>query len=186
MSEGINLLQPNKNTGSGIHLRSIQKMRVLTVGLLFIISVSSVILFILVALSPLPALQRQEQTLQQTLTSSKDTIVKLAIVNTQTDAASSLLAKRKPFDKPIELVLAKLSKDISVTQLQMDSDSFTITVDTPSLQSLDTYFNGLTDYVKSKNTFSKLTMVDLTTDPATNQYQATLELNYARKIPLHP
>src|SRR6266700_3271484 len=109
MNKGINLLAPNNNAGSAIFLRRIQKTRILTIGLLFIISVSSVILFILVALSPLPALQRQEQFLQQTLSASKSTIVKLSLVNSQTDAVNNLLTKRKSFDKQISLVQDKLS-----------------------------------------------------------------------------
>jgi hypothetical protein len=178
MNEGINLLEPNKNSGSAISLRRIRKMRVLTIGLLFIISVSSVILFILVALSPLPALQRQEQFLRQTLSASKTSIVKLSLVNSQTDAVNRLLTQRKSFDKPIGLIQDKLSDDITVEQLQVDNDSMVITVESASLQSLDTFLNGLINYVHDKNTFSKATLVDLTTDQATNAYSVTIQLNY--------
>lgn len=178
MNEGINLLEPNKNSGSVISLRRIQKMRVMTVGLLFVISVSSVVLFILVALSPLPALQRQEQYLQQTLAASKSTIVKLSLLNSQTDAVSQLITKRQSFEKPIGLVQKKLSDDITVQQLQIDSNSLVITVESPSLQSLDTFINGLIGYVKDKNTFSKVFLVDLTTDQSTNAYAVTVQLSY--------
>jgi hypothetical protein len=178
MNEGINLLAPNNNSGSAVFLRRIQKMRVLTIGLLFIISVSSVILFILVALSPLPALQRQEQFLQQTLSASKSTIVKLSLVNSQTDAVNNLSTKRKSFDKPISLVQDKLSSDITVQQLQADSNSLVITVESTSLQSLDTFTNGLIGYVQAKNAFSKVTLVDLTTDLSANAYALTVQLNY--------
>src|SRR5260221_116547 len=109
MNEGINLLEPNKNTRASMFLHRLHTMRVVTVGLLFIVSVSSVILFILVALSPLPTLQRQEQYLRQTLSASKSNIVKLALVKGQTDSIDRLLTQRHMLDQPIELVQEKIS-----------------------------------------------------------------------------
>jgi hypothetical protein len=178
MNEGINLLAPNKNKGSGDLLRRIQKMRFLTIALLFIVSVSSVILFILVALSPLPALQKQAQSLQQSLATSKDSIVKLTLVNSQTDSISQLLTKRKSFELPLRLIQDKFSGDMKIEQLQMDDSIVLITVESSSLHSVDTFINGLANYVQEKNTFSKVILVDLAIDEATNSYSATVQLNY--------
>ena len=132
----------------------------------------------MVALSPLPALQRQEQFLQQTLSASKDSMVKLSFVNTQADAISGLINKRKSFDQPISLIQAKLSSDMNVQQIQVDDTSVLVTVERNSLLSLETFLNGLVGYVQSKNTFSKLTLIDLVQDQATNGYALTIQLNY--------
>ncbi len=178
MNEGINLLAPNKNTGSSQLLRRIQKMRFMTIALLFIISVSSVILFILVALSPLPTLQRQEQFLRQSLNAQKDSIVKLSVVDTQTTSVAQLISKRKAFDKQLALIQDKVTKDMTVIQMQVDSNSLVITVESPSLKSLDTFINNMTTYVQKKNMFSKVILVDLTTDEASNEYAVSLQLDY--------
>lgn len=177
MSEGINLLDPNKNTGPAVFLRRIETMRVITIGLLFIISASSIILFILVALSPLPALQKQEQSLRETLTSSKSDIVKLTLVNNQTNSIDSLLTQRQSFDQPLSLIQDKLTSGLTATEIQADSNSLIITVESSSLQSLDTFLNSLIGYVQAKTGFSKVTLVDLTTDQTNNQYSVTVQLN---------
>jgi hypothetical protein len=177
MSEGINLLEPNKNTKPADLLKKLQVMRIVTVGLLFIISVSSVILFILVTLSPLPALQRQESFLHQTLLSSKSDIVKLALVNTQTTAIQDLLTQRKMLDEPLSLIQNKLTSDMTVTELQADGNRIIISVESPNLQSIDTFLNGIVSYVQEKKTFSKVTMVDLTTDQVNNAYVVSVQLS---------
>jgi hypothetical protein len=176
MNEGINLLDPNKNTGPAEMLRRLQKMRLVAMGLLFIISVTSVILFILVALSPLPKLQSQEQYLRQTLTASKNDIATLEIVKGQTDTISQLLTKRASLLKQVSLIQAKLTSDTTISDIQIDSTGTLITFESHSLQSLDTCINGLTSYVEAKNTFSRVTLVDLTNDPTTDGYAVTVQL----------
>ena len=177
MNEGINLLDPNKNTGPAEMLRRLQKMRLFAIGMLFIVSVASVVLFILVALSPLPSLQRQEQYLRQSLNSSKNDIAMLEIVKGQTDTISQLLNQRVSLKKQVTLIQNKLTSDITVNDIQIDNTGTLITVESNSLQSLDSFLNGLTSYVVSKNTFSKATLIDLTNDQSTNEYAVTVQLN---------
>jgi hypothetical protein len=179
MNEGINLLlDPKKSSGPSALFRRLQKVRLFAVGLLFLVSVVSVILFILVTISPLPTLQKQEQFLRQSLTASKDDIAKLNIVEAQTDIIDQLVNKRQSIDKPISLVQSKMTSDMSVTEIQTDKATMSLTVESSSLQSLDTFLNALAAYVQSKNTFSNVTLVDLTTDESTNQYAVTVQLNY--------
>lgn len=178
MNEGINLIAPQGNTGSPVFLRRVQKMRFLTVSLLFVVSAASIILFLLVALSPLPALQKQVQELEQTLAASKDSVVKLNLVNSQTDSITKLLAQRRSYEPPIKLVEDKFSGDMKVEQLQMDNSIMLVTVESTSLQSIDTLLTALGNYVKEKNTFTKVTLVDLTIDGSANMYSATVQLNY--------
>src|SRR5882672_552399 len=128
MNEGINLLEPNKKNTSTF-LRRIDKTRVLMVGLLFIVSVFSVILIILVAISPLPALQNQEESLKQTLFQSKTDIVKFELVNERLDAITSALAKRQVFDEVLALLQSKIANDSKITSIKIDKTSVVVTVE---------------------------------------------------------
>jgi len=116
--------------------------------------------------------------LQQTLSTSKDSVVKLTLVNSQTDAISRLLTQRKSFEQPLRLIQDKFSGDIKIVQLQMDTSITLVTVESSSLHSIDTFITGLSNYVQDKNTFSKVTLIDLTIDPSANSYAATVQLNY--------
>jgi hypothetical protein len=176
MNEGINLLDPNKKA-SGILPGHLQKMRIVVVGLLFIVSVSSVILFVLVALSPLPALQTQERSLEQTVMASRTSIVKLALVKERTDSISAFLAKRQNLDQTIGLVQDKISGDVTITSLQVDNTGILLTAESSSLQNLDTFLNGLMQYVQEKKDFSSVLLVDLAVDQTNGEYAVSVRLN---------
>lgn len=178
MNEGINLLDPDKKGSSTHFVHHIQKMRLFVLGLLFIVSVSSVILFTMVEISPLPQLRTQEQNLQQSLMQSQNDIVKLSIVNERMSSITSLLRTRPMLDQPLGLIEDKLSGDSTVTDIQSDDQTMTITVESPSLQSLDSFINGLVGYAQEKKGFSKVSLLDLTTDQVTNEYETTLNLSF--------
>jgi hypothetical protein len=176
MNEGINLLEPNKKTSSVVILKHLQTTRVIVVSLLFLVSAISVILFILVAISPLPALKTQEQSLQQNLLQSKSDIVKLALINDRTDAISHFLATRQMVDQTLEAIDSNLSDNTTVSAIQTTSKSVIITIDSNSLQDLDNFINGMIVLVQQKKTFSQVTLVDLTNTATNNGYEITVKL----------
>ena len=177
MNETINLLDPNKKTASFISVQNFQMMRLVVIGLLFIVSVSSVILFILVSLSPLPALQKQEQTLNQTLSQSRSEIAMIALVHERTSSITTFLSQRQMLDQTIELIESKFSGDMKVTSLQMTNSGTVITVESSSLQNLDNFLNGLIVFVQQKKGFSQATLVDLANVAESNEYDATIRLD---------
>jgi hypothetical protein len=177
MNEGINLLEPTQKKSSEIFLKRIQTTRFIMVGLLFIVSVASVILFILVTISPLPALQAQEQSLMQTLSQSKSDVVKYELLNERVEAISGVMKKRQSPDQTIALVQSKLPSDSKITAIKSDNKTMSLTIESPSLQSLDTFINGLINYVQEKKFFSNVTLTNLTTDETNNAYAVTLSVN---------
>ena len=176
MNEEINLLDPNKRKGPSVLLARLKTTRTLVIGVLFIVSVTSVILFILVALSPLPALQRQEATLNENLTLSKTEMVKYALLQERTTDITSILTKRHTLNQTISLIQNKLPNDITVTALQGDTGVLTITVESPSLQSIDSFLSGLISLVQAKKMFKQISITELTVDQASNDYLASLRL----------
>ena len=176
MNEGINLLEPNKKTSSVVILKHLQTTRIIVVSLLFLVSAFSVILFILVAISPLPALKVQEQSLQQNLLQTKNDSVKLSLINDRTDAISHFLAKRQMMDETLGVIESNLSDNTTVSAIQTTSKSVIITIDSNSLQDLDNFINGMIVLVQEKKTFSQVTLVDLTNTASNNGYEITVKL----------
>jgi hypothetical protein len=176
MNEGINLLEPNKKTTSAGFVRRIHIMRLIVVSLLFVVSVSSVILFILVALSPLPTLRQQEQTLEQNLSASKSDVVKLDLIKDRSASVSQFLAKRQDLSQLISVIQSKLTGDATVAAIQSSGGDLTVTVQSSSLEDLDNCLNGLIVLVQQKKVFSQVTMVDLANNQVDNQYEVTLDL----------
>lgn len=176
MSEGINLLDPNKQSTSSAILRRLRTMRVVMIGLLFFVSVASVMLFILVTLSPLPSLQKQEQSLRLTLAQSKNDMIKFSWVSEQASTIDTILANRHTIDQTIDLILSKLPSDTTVTAIQVQKNSMSLTIESQSLQSLDTFITNLIGIVQGKKVFSQLNLTDLSIDSTNNAYSMTIQM----------
>jgi Tfp pilus assembly protein PilN len=176
MSEGINLLDPDKKSKrSGAVLR-FEGLRIFAGSMLFLVSTASVILFILVAISPLPKLQEQQRSLEQTLSTSKTDIAKLAYVNERTDTINQILTKRQSLDQTLGLIESKLPGDVHIAAIRADKNVVTVTATGKSLQSLDTFLNGLLSFVKAKSAFSQATMTELASDDQDGVYSMTINI----------
>src|SRR6266498_4593159 len=155
MNNGINLLDPNKNKTTIVPARNMLIMRIIAGGLLFAVSVTSIVLFILVAVSPLPELRRQEASYRLTLSAAHPDMAKLALLDERTTAVSGLLSQRKSYEQILEFIQGKLSSDVAISTIQVDNKTMALTVDSRSLQSLDTFLNKLILSVQEKKGFSQ-------------------------------
>ena len=182
MNKGINLLDANQQTKSGIELRKIRFMRLIAVVSLFLVSVASIILFMLVALSPLPQLQQQEQGLRDTLANSKQALAQHALVNERTDEITKILGSRISFDVPLTTIREKLPSNAKVSAIKADSSSIILTVSTPTLESLDSFLNEMIGLVKEKQVFSQIQLSDLATDDGRDNFTMTVTLYMAKEI----
>lgn len=176
MSEGINLLEPNSKSESKMAARRMQIMRYVAVGMLFTVSVSSVILFILVSLSPLPELKRQEEALRLTLSQSSEDMAKLALLNERTESIGTLLEERKSYEQILVLLQDKLPSNVTISSIRVEQQNLIVTVESKSLNALDSFINGLVGYVEEKKGFSQVTLTTLANDNIRNDYSLTLNL----------
>lgn len=176
MNETINLLDPNKDSKSVRSLKRMQYMRFFAMGMLFLVSVSSIILFMLVSLSPLPELQRQEQALRLTLSQASVDMAKMALVSERTASIEKVLADRTSYDQILALLQERLPNNAEITSIRVDQQVLVVTVESRSLTSLDTFLNGLVGLVQEKKAFSQVTLSTLANDNVRNDYTMTVSL----------
>jgi len=176
MSDGINLININGGNQTIVPLKKLQLLRLVAISLLFIISAVSIILFILVALSPLPELKRQEQSLRTTLAQSHTEMGKLALVDERVTSIDKLMQQKKSFHQTIDLLQSKMSGDVTVKSLRVDKNMIILTVSSKSLQSLDNFLNGLVQSVQNKQGFSQVTLSDLSSQNVDSVYTLTVNL----------
>lgn len=176
MSESINLLDPNKKNATSAPTKRLQIMRIVAVGMLFIVSVASVILFILVSLSPLPQLKSKEEALRLTLSQSSNDMAKLALVQERATSLEILLKERNQYEGILTMLQEKLPANADITSIRVDQNTMVLTVESRSLASLDSFLNGVIGYVQEKKAFSQVTMSSLATDNVRNEYALTVTL----------
>lgn len=176
MSRGINLLVEEKKKTVHPLITKIIALRISAVGLLFLVSILSVILFLLIALSPIPQLRRQEQVAKDNLATFHPDIAKLQIINERATAIAGIMTKRTAFDKTIDFLQSKLPRGVSIETLTMSKKAIEVTVSSKSLNSLNAFINNLDASVEQKDTFSSVTLSSLSSEDTKDYYSLTLNL----------
>jgi hypothetical protein len=176
MSSRINLLGIKKKEAARPLLRKLILMRLTAIGLLFLTAAFSIILFMLIALSPLPELHRQETIEMNTLAESKDDVAKLAILNERMGTLTTLLAKRNTYDQVLSKVQTYSPGGVQITGFSLSNDALSVTASSNSLKQLDGLINNLITAVQQKKDFKHVTVSDLALDSTKNQFSLTILL----------
>lgn len=170
MNRGINLLKRETKTKTSLLTNKLKILRLIAMSLLFFVSVFSVILFLFIALSPLPKLQEQEKMAKSNLLTNKEDIIKLELVNDRTQRIKSIMAKRSSYEQKLSLIKSKMPHDLQLSSLTVEKRNITMLVSSASLGILDTFLNNLKKAVDREKEFSKVTMLDLSRNDEENTY----------------
>src|SRR5258706_16470793 len=114
MNSGINLLGNKKQISVSPAIKKLRLVRGIAIILLSFVAFSSMVLFLLIAFSPLPALQKQEQNAIQTLAQYHPDVAKIALVNDRLDTSSQIVNKRNNFDQVLLSVRNQMPTELSV------------------------------------------------------------------------
>lgn len=177
MSNGINLLGKRNQVAVTPAARRLWRVRLIAIWALFGISGLSIILFLLIALSPLPSLLQQEKKALLTLSSQHQEIAKLLFLQDRLQTTSKIIAKRSDFDAKLQAVQNQMPPGIEITAMSIDSEGITVTVSSPSLSLLDTFTNNLLQNVEEKRDFSEVVMSKLLTNQQKNTFSMTMSLS---------
>ena len=164
MNKGINLLGEKKQKPLSPVLRKIEVLRVVAIGLLFTVSSASVILFLLIFLSPLPALQQKEKEALSAIAQYHNDIGKMQLIDDRLKSSAIIIKKRNNFDEKLSTIYNVMPQDLSVTGLVMREKDVEITVSSSSLSSLEKFIENLTKDSEEKKNFSEVSLKSLVTD----------------------
>jgi hypothetical protein len=176
MNSRINLLGQKKQKLDNATIRRLKIFRMVAIGMLFCVSAFSIILFILIALSPLPALKEQEQQSLTTLSGYHPQVAKLILVDDRLKTTFQLLSQRPNFNKMFNAVSEKMPSGLIVTGLTIEGENISVTVSSASLPDLDTFLNNLLTAAESKKDFSKVILTTLFLNEDTTAYVMTVTL----------
>lgn len=176
MSSGINLVVTKNRSVFAPIFDRIKTLRLLAVVLLFGVSVSSMILFLLIALSPLPTLKKQESTSLFTLAQFHTDMARLALLNERVENISKIIEKRTDYNKVIDELRNKLPSDSTITGLDIGKKTVSVTVTSQSLASIDAFLSSVIADTGINKSFTHANLNTLSLDPARGTYLLTLDL----------
>lgn len=176
MNSRINLLPTKKQAPSTAATRRAGRLRLFAMSMLFGVSAVSFIVFLLVALSPLPTLQQQERNATATLSQYRTDIAKMTLVNDRLKSTSVLLSKRKDFDKALEAVKNKMPDGVTITEVNMTRETVSVTVTSSSLALIDTFITSLTNAAAEKQDFKQVSLSGLLVDEQKGIFTTTVQV----------
>lgn len=176
MSRGINLLSAEQQLSAKIGSQKVKILRAVTLWSLFSISAISVVLSILIALSPLPLLQQQEQNVRVSLSAYHQDMAKLLLISDRLKGSEQILTTRSRFDQILEKIQERLPDDAEISGLTLNTSEIEVTVTSPSLVAIDTFLNNMVSAADEKKDFSRVILHRFFTNEETNAFFVTVEV----------
>lgn len=164
----VRFLSPVKN-----HLKI---FRFVGIGVMFLVGVISMILSILIVLSPLPQLYREEQKMRRNISAFQIDMNKLAFVNSRGDTIRKILEQRFSYDKKIDIVMSKIHPDVTLNGLSISGDKYIFKFYSRNLRSLEELLNGLISITGQGREFTRVYLTSLNMDEKNKRFVLVVDL----------
>lgn len=176
MSNGINLLDYKDKVERKKESRNIKILRISAIAFLFLVSALSITFFMLIALSPLPDLERRQNLASSTLSQSINDIIRLKLVKERAAGVTKIIENRKSYNIFIDYLREKVPSGVSVKSLSVSQGGINLILESSSLALLDEFFESLTENDESGITFSRADIPKVSTDQGGGLFVAELNI----------
>ncbi|CAN5179452.1 hypothetical protein BH09PAT1_BH09PAT1_7710 [soil metagenome] len=177
MSSEINLLYSKKQLRRYKLTTQVRLIRFIALGILFLVTIVSMVFFFLVIASPLGGLKKQEAQLIQGLNQSQETIRQETLISLRMNDISTITQKRSNYDQILSSLISKLPQGVSLDDFSAEKKQATIIVSAASVTDLEKYISILGAFVGNKTYFSRVFLDSLsldTSDPTNTNFKAQI------------
>lgn len=150
-------------------------LRLASIISLVLVCVFSVGIFFIKISSPLPSLKEEERRLLANLSSSKQEVAKIAILNDRLETMSGILSQRLDFDGLVNSLEVQVPSSIRIKALTVNKTTVSFIVSSSSLNSLNILIENLAIMVSNKKMFGAITLKELTADPSLDEYSFSVD-----------
>ncbi len=175
MSNGINLAT-NKRTTRSAFFNQLRVLRFGAAGILALIAAVSMVLFFLIAASPLPGLKRQENGALFQITQLHPKIAKYLLVNERVTAITQLMQARDSKSTNLTKLESQIPRQANVESIQIDDKGMLLTVSSVSLGTINTFISNLLDNTGVSKPFSSVVLNSLVYNTKANDYHVSLDI----------
>lgn len=177
MNNSINLLDYKNKIVVKKNNSNQKTIRLTAIGLLFLVSSSSIIFFILIAFSPLPELNRQHKIASFNLSHAVPEIVKIGLINERADNIKKIIDNRSSYDRILANLQKKLPIGVVFEAISIDKKSITLSISSNSLLRIEEFLNTLKKNDNESEKFSKIVLSSLSTDSVSDKFLVNLSID---------
>lgn len=175
---GINLLRSKHSATLTDSKKVKQVLRVVSFGLLGVVALLAVGVYVLAASSKLPVLAREEGEITAAITKDKVRLGQLFFVRDQSISIKDVIGKRANLAEKVSEVKKIVPSDLSVSSLQIDKQSVSLSVVASSLLPLETLIDSLSDMVATKKLFKKVHVSGISVDLKNQTYATSIRAEF--------
>lgn len=177
ISKGINLLVDKRNVQTKVAGNGrLKYMRLGAIGILFGAGAFTIILSILIVLSPLPQLRVDEQKSRDALDKYKLDINKLSFINDRGDSIRKILKQRPLYDKRIEVIQNKVPQGVSFDGFTINKKSYTFRFSSTNLELINELLDSITAISGKGREYSRVYLTSLSTDEESHRFVVVVDL----------
>lgn len=174
MNNGINIVS-NKNSQIEKELRILNILRFTAVSMLITVALVSIIIFVISVQIPLSDLRQQENSTISQISQLHKKLATYYLIKDRVNNINTLMSTRKDYTKSLNPILAKISSDLTVDDLEVEADVITLTVSGNSLVSINVIIDDLIASSDSKKYINNLIINSLNLNTSAGKYSVTFE-----------
>lgn len=176
MNNDINLLITRPKKDLAKLAKKLKILRIIAMVSLFLIAGTSVILFIFISASPLPALKRQENTALTAIAQLHTRMGKMLLIQDQMKDISLITTKRSTFDATYTEIVSVLPKDMSLDNIRITKQAISLSLSSSVLSDIEAYLSSLKDIAEKKKVFSRIYLNGFALNKQLNKYIFYVEI----------
>lgn len=155
--------------------KRVKILNFISVMLLIGIGVMSLIIFLLIQITNVSSIKKEQEDILRKISQFQNRKTKLFVLDNRINNIQEILEKRKDLSKVTSGLLTKTPARLSIENLQIDDKVISLTAQSTSLFAIGEFINNLTDMVRKKEIISSLTLDSLVFDESKNSYQVSIK-----------
>lgn len=176
MINDINLLTSQDRKDKTKLLRRLRLLRFVAIGFLSLVGFASVVLFILIAASPLPDLKKKESSSLATLATLHQKLGTHLLILNQIQDVSSLLQTRPHYDEKLDTLTALFPKSFILIGYSFTSTDASLNLAAGSVEDIEAFLQKIRTLIDQKTTYSQATISSINFDTTSGKYFFTVGL----------
>jgi len=173
MSPDINLISADDKRTLQV-AKALLITRIVAVVLLFFISISAVVIFILNFANSTSSIKNQQNSVLKQLTTFKKKSANVALLNDRLRNISAITLKRKDYNPKIDKILSLASPVVTPDSLALDENKISLRVSSNSLLNIGQFLDSLVNLSAKKDTLKNVTVDNLNVNVSTGIYSLSI------------
>lgn len=175
MKNEINLFTQRKHFDRRLR-QQLTLLRNVSIGLLFVVTASSMILFFLIAASPLPEIKKQESAALFRISQLHVKMGKHLLVQDQLKHVDKLEKARDRFDELLPLIKENSPPTVRVKSVQIEKKEMVLTFATATLSDFNPLIEQVEELTSNQKIFEKVLVNSLSLVPEDGEYEIELSI----------